>query len=185
MAFSTSFMCSLSFFLQTQKQKWILGCARRGGGELHRVFEFEMFCLLMATVSQLRWWYDFFCWSLCTSLNISQRFRISVFTLRNKKGKNKWRASRLLLKTLMLEHPSVLCVFCTWRLVTNSLSYSGFLPEFQCNWTWLTVCDDTSDRKNSQCPWFLSWDCGSKKALFFLPSSMESYFWKLGQSQKT
>lgn len=28
----------------------------------------------MATVSQLRWWYDFFCWSLCTSLNISERF---------------------------------------------------------------------------------------------------------------
>lgn len=51
-------------------------CARRGGAELHRVLEFEMFCLLMATVSQLRWWYDIFCWSLCTSLNISEMFSI-------------------------------------------------------------------------------------------------------------
>lgn len=39
------------------------------------------------------------------------------------------------------------------------------------------VYDNSSD--------LLLWDCGSKKVVFLLPSSLESYFWKLGESQKT
>lgn len=113
-----------------------------------------MFCLLMATVSQLRWWHDFFCWSLYTSLNISGRFR------KDKKLKS------LKVAAEGLNAVAAQCILCvhSWKSVTNCLKYPGFLPAFQCKWMWPCMI-----RKNRQVPWLLSWDCGSEKVVFFHP----------------
>lgn len=102
--FSTSFMCSLSFFLQTQKQKCILG----------------YLCL------EGWWWITQVAWiwnvlpldGNCEPVKVMVWFPLLISLYKpehiwevQEQKNNKVESSRLLLRTEMLQHPSVLCVF--------------------------------------------------------------------------